>query len=49
MAIYWTVKVTVHNTDDSVIGTLEGWQLSDTTLDKIQEDVNAFLEPEENE
>jgi len=49
MGIYWTVLVTVHDTDDSVIGTMEGWQLSDTTLDKIQWDVDAFINEENDD
>ena len=49
MGIYWTVLVTVHRTDDSVIDTMEGWQLSDTTLDKIQQDVDALLNGEDDD
>ena len=49
MSIWWTVLVTIHDKANDVVGTLEGWQLSETTLDKIQQDVDEFLKPEEYE
>ena len=49
MSIWWTVLVTIHDKANDVVGTLEGWQLSETTLDKIQQDVDEFLKPEEND
>ena len=49
MKYWWTVLVTVHDEANNVVGTMEGWQLNDTTLDKIQQDVDEFLTPEEDE
>jgi hypothetical protein len=49
MSYWWTILVTVHDEAHNVVGTLEGWQLNDTTLNKIQQDVDEFLKPEENE
>jgi hypothetical protein len=46
---WWEVKVVIHDSADKVVAELEGWQLSDTTLDKIQSDVDAVLEDIENE
>jgi hypothetical protein len=40
---WWEVKVTIHDSANNVVAELEGWQLSDTTLDKIQLDVDALI------
>jgi hypothetical protein len=49
MGIWWTVLVTVHDEANNVIDTLEGWQLNDTTLDKIQQDVDEVLKAKESD
>ncbi len=46
---WWEVKVIIHDSADKVVAQLEGWQLSDTTLDKIQLDVDAVLEESDDE
>lgn len=49
MRYTWGVVVTINEIDDennteSVIGTMEGWQLFDTTTDAIQVDFESFID-----
>jgi hypothetical protein len=46
---WWTVKVTIRDTSNNEIATLEGWDLNDTTLDRLQIEVDeAMAEIEED-
>ena len=46
---WWKVNVVIHDSADNVVAQLEGWELSDTTLDKIQLDVDDVLKEIKNE
>jgi hypothetical protein len=55
MRYSWSVVVTIVEMDDDsadrkdVVGTLEGWELSDTTFYGIQNDVDEFVKEYTNE